>query len=392
MKQIKDIDCSKKRVFLRTDFNVPMDDKLNITDDSRIKRALPTINYLIDNNAAIIIASHLGRPKGSFNSKLSLKPAANWLSDILGKKVTFCNDFTSAEGKKLIDNIKPGEILFLENLRFYSGEEKNDPNFAKQLANICDIYVNDAFGLAHRAHASVSAITKFAKVASAGFLLYRECNYLKKAMQNPKRPLVAIIGGAKISSKIGALKNLLNYADKIIIAGAIANTFLKVKGIDIKASKIDEKAIEDVKLIIKTAEQKNIPIHLPEDCVAAERIASDALTFQCRIDEMPENFMALDIGLRSFQIFEKALKDAKTIIWSGTFGVFELFYPFGYGTESMVNIITKSPAFTLIGGGDTAAAIKQLKFKKKASYISTGGGAFLSFLSGQRMPAIEALK
>jgi phosphoglycerate kinase len=392
MKQIKDIDCSGKRVFLRTDFNVPMDEKLNITDDSRIKRALPTINHLLDKNAAIIIASHLGRPKGCFNKKLSLKPAAKRLSDILGKTVNFCDDFASAEGKKLIDNIKSGEILFLENLRFHSSEEKNDPDFAKQLADICDIYVNDAFGLAHRAHASVAAITKFAKVASAGFLLYRECNYLKKAMQNPKRPLVAIIGGAKISSKIGALKNLLNYADKIIIAGAIANTFLKVKGIDIKASKIDEKAIEDVKLIIKTAEQKNIPIHLPEDCVAAEKIASRSLTFQCRVDEIPDGFMALDIGLGSFKIFQKALEDAKTIIWSGTFGVFELFYPFGYGTKSMVDIITQSSAFTLVGGGDTAAAIKELNFKNEVSYISTGGGAFLSFLSGRRMPAIDALQ
>ncbi|MBW1650116.1 MAG: phosphoglycerate kinase [Deltaproteobacteria bacterium] len=390
MKHIKDIDCNQKKVFLRTDFNVPMDEQLNITDDSRIKRALPTLKHLIDNNSAIIIASHLGRPKGSYNPQLSLKPVVKRLSDILGKKVVFCDDFTSSEGKKLIDNIKSGEILFLENLRFYSSEEKNDTDFAKQLADLCDIYVNDAFGLAHRAHASVYAITKFAKVSCAGFLLYQEYDYLKKVMQNPQRPLVAIIGGAKVSSKIAALKNLLNYADKIIIAGAVANTFLKAKGIDMAASKIDNEAIEGAKAIMEIAEQKNIPLYFPQDCIAAQKISSDADFGKFDINDIPLDYMALDIGLKSFKTFQKALKDAKTIIWSGTFGIFEVFYPFGYGTQSMADIITETSAFTLIGGGDTVAAINKLGLSEKVSYISTGGGAFLSFLAGKQMPAIEA--
>ncbi|MBF0226008.1 MAG: phosphoglycerate kinase [Desulfobacterales bacterium] len=391
MKSIKDVSISGKRVFIRVDFNVPLDENLNITDDSRIRSVLPTLKYGIDNNAKLIIASHLGRPKGKANSKYSLAPTVNVLEKLLGKKIVMAQDCIGPEVENLISNMQDGDIVVLENLRFHPQEEKDEDEFAKSLAKLCDVYVNDAFAVSHRANSSVRAITKFAPVSVAGFLLEKEIVYFKRAMEDPARPLVAIVGGAKVSTKIGALENMLNRVDKLIIGGAMANTFIKSMGMNVGKSLVEEDLIPTASAVIKKAAEKNIKLYLPVDAVVATHFDAKAETKIVPIQEIPQDWMVLDIGPATSFLFSEALYNAKTIVWNGPMGVFEM-DAFSRGTFSMVSSVTSSYALTIVGGGDTDVAIHKSGESDKISYISTGGGAFLELLEGKALPGVVALE
>mmetsp|Transcript_1845 Transcript_1845/g.1284 ORF Transcript_1845/g.1284 Transcript_1845/m.1284 type:complete len:392 (+) Transcript_1845:807-1982(+) len=391
MKFIKDIEVTGKRVFVRVDFNVPLDKNLKITDDSRIKGALPTLSYLISKNASLIIASHLGRPKGKPLPQFSLAPVAKHMSYLLGKEVHMAKDCVGSEVKYLVKGMKAGEITLLENLRFHKEEQENNEAFAKELADLCDVYINDAFAVSHRNNASVVAITKFASVSAAGFLLYKELDYFKKSMKNPKRPLIAIVGGAKVSSKLAALKNMLSHVDKIIIGGAMANTFLKARGLDLAESKLEIELIEEAKSVMNSAAEKGIEFFLPEDVIIAKEISPKAETQIVSVNDIPSGYMALDIGAKSSELFCKALNDAETIIWNGPMGAFEV-EAFSRGTMELTEGVANSSALTIAGGGDTDAAIHKAGVLDKISYISTGGGAFLTLLEGKSLTAVKALE
>ncbi len=391
MKFIKDIEVTGKRVFVRVDFNVPLDKNLKITDDSRIKGALPTLSYLISKNASLIIASHLGRPKGKPLPQFSLAPEAKQMSYLLGKEVHMAKDCVGSEVKYLVKGMKAGEITLLENLRFHKEEQENNEAFAKELADLCDVYINDAFAVSHRNNASVVAITKFASVSAAGFLLYKELDYFKKSMKNPKRPLIAIVGGAKVSSKLAALKNMLSHVDKIIIGGAMANTFLKARGLDLAESKLEIELIEEAKSVMNSAAEKGIEFFLPEDVIIAKEISPKAETQIVSVNDIPSGYMALDIGAKSSELFCKALNDAETIIWNGPMGAFEV-EAFSRGTMELTEGVANSSALTIAGGGDTDAAIHKAGVLDKISYISTGGGAFLTLLEGKSLTAVKALE
>jgi len=384
-------DLSGKRVFLRVDFNVPLDDKGNITDDTRIRAVLPTINYALDCNAKVIVASHLGRPKGEKNPKYSMAPAAKRLSRLLDKEVTLAPDCIGDEVQSLVDGMKPGDVIMLENLRFYPGEEKNDPDFAKTLAGLADIYVNDAFAVSHRAHTSVEAITRFVTVVAAGFLMKKEMGFFERSMQNPVHPLVAILGGAKVSGKIEVIDNLLNKVDKIIIGGGMAFTFLKALGYDIGKSLVEEPLLETALYAYNKAREKGIKFYLPVDCVVADRFDPSAEIKITPIQEIPSDWMALDIGPATVALFTEALQNAKTIIWNGPMGVFEM-DAFSRGTFAMVSAVANSYALTIVGGGDTDVAVHRAGEFAKISYISTGGGAFLELLEGKKLPGIKVLE
>jgi phosphoglycerate kinase len=380
-----------KKVFIRVDFNVPLDENQNITEDTRIRAVLPTINYVLDAGAAVILASHLGRPKGERKPKYSMAPAAKRLSRLLGKDVVLAPDCIGNDVKRMVESMSPGDVLMLENLRFYEGEEKNDENFAKDLANGCDIYINDAFAVSHRAHASVEAITRFFPVAVAGFLMKNEINYFKKAMDNPMRPLVAILGGAKVSGKLEVLENLINKVDKIIIGGGMAFTFLKALGYKIGKSLVEENLIETARRTYERARENGIKFYLPVDCVVADRFNPEAETKVTTVQEIPDEWMALDIGPATLTLFTEALQNAKTIIWNGPMGVFEM-DAFSRGTYAMVSAVANSYALTIIGGGDTDSAVHRAGEFAKMSYISTGGGAFLELLEGKKLPGIKVLE
>lgn len=384
-------DLTGKRVFLRVDFNVPLDDKGNITDDTRIRAVLPTINYALDCNAKVIVASHLGRPKGEKNPKYSMAPAAKRLSRLLDKDVTLAPDCVGNEVQTLVDGMKPGDVIMLENLRFYPGEEKNDPDFAKALAGLADIYVNDAFAVSHRAHTSVEAITRFVPVVAAGFLMKKEMGFFERSMKNPVHPLVAILGGAKVSGKIEVIDNLLNKVDKIIIGGGMAFTFLKALGYDIGKSLVEEPLLETALNAYNKAREKGIKIYLPVDCVVADRFDPAAEIKITPIQEIPNDWMALDIGPATVTLFAEALQNAKTIIWNGPMGVFEM-DAFSRGTFAMVSAVANSYALTIVGGGDTDVAVHRAGEFAKISYISTGGGAFLELLEGKKLPGIKVLE
>ena len=384
-------DLNGKKVFIRADFNVPVDDNQNITEDTRIRAVLPTINYALDAHAKVILASHLGRPKGERKAKYSLAPVAKRLSRLLGKDVKLAPDCIGEEVLKLIGDMLPGDVLLLENVRFYEGEEKNDDNFARALANGCDVYVNDAFAVSHRAHASVEAITRFFPVVCAGFLMKDEMNYFEKAMEKPIRPLVAILGGAKVSGKLEVLENLLNKVDKIIIGGGMAFTFLKALGYHVGKSLVEEDLLETAKKIYFLAREKGIKFYLPVDCVAAEQFNPEAETKVTTIQEIPEGWMGLDIGPATVTLFTEALQSAKTIIWNGPMGVFEM-DAFSRGTFAMVTAVANSYALTIVGGGDTDSAVHRAGEYAKISYISTGGGAFLELLEGRKLPGIKVLE
>lgn len=384
-------DLRGKKVFIRVDFNVPLDENQNITEDTRIRAVLPTINYSLDAGAAVVLASHLGRPKGERKPKYSMAPAAKRLSRFLSKEVPLAPDCIGDEVKGMIAAMKPGDVLMLENVRFYEGEEKNDENFAKALANDCDIYVNDAFAVSHRAHASVEAITRFFPVVAAGFLMKNEINYFEKAMNNPIRPLVAILGGAKVSGKLEVLENLLNKVDKIVIGGGMAFTFIKALGYSVGKSLVDESLIETARKTYEMARQKGVKFYLPVDCVVADRFNPEAETKVTTTQEIPDEWMALDIGPATVALFTETLQNAKTIIWNGPMGVFEM-DAFSRGTYAMVAAVANSYALTIVGGGDTDSAVHRAGEFAKISYISTGGGAFLELLEGKKLPGIKVLE
>jgi len=390
LKTIKDINLSGKRVFIRVDFNVPLDEKLNITDDTRISFALSSLKYAIENKAKLIIASHLGRPKGKVSPQFSLLPVAKRLSSYLDKEVKMAPDCIGSDVDSLISSMSEADVLLLENLRFHPEEEKNDDNFAKELAKLCDIYVNDAFAVSHRANASVAAITEHAPVSVAGFLLEKELEYFKKAMTTPKRPLVAVVGGAKVSSKLAALENMILRVDKLIIGGAMANTFLKSQGIDVGDSKVEEDLLEVAASIMKKALKKGVKFYLPVDGIVADSFSPDAATKIVPVAKIPAKWMMLDIGPESSLLFSKALKDAETIIWNGPLGAFEM-EAFAKGTMSMANDLANSKALTIVGGGDTDSAVHKAGKAGSITFISTGGGAFLELLEGKTLPAVAAL-
>jgi phosphoglycerate kinase len=389
MRTIKDINLSGKRVLFRVDVNVPLDEHQNITDDSRIRAVLPTLEYALDHNAKLIVASHMGRPKGVEPAQ-SLTPVAKRLGRLLKEDVVMAKDCVGSEVKELVNKMKTGNVVLLENLRFHPEEQKNDDTFAKALAELCDVYINDAFAVCHRTNASVVAITKFAPLAGAGFLLQRELNYFEKAMADPHRPLVAIVGGEKVSSKIGTLENMLHHVDKLIIGGAMANTFLKSYGHDVGKSRVEMDLIEVAASVMRKAAEKGIKFYLPVDAVVASHFDEKAEIKIVPIQEIPQDWMALDIGPATSLLYSQVLYDGKTIIWNGPMGVFEM-DAFSRGTFAMARSVANSYALSIVGGGDTDVAIHKSGETDRITYISTGGGAFLSLLEGKTLPAVAAL-
>ena len=391
MKNISDLDIRGKRLLIRVDFNVPLDDQGNITDDIRIRGVLPTINYALDEHAKIIICSHLGRPKGERNEKFSLTPAAKRLSRLIGKEVKMAPDCVGDEVRAMVDKMKDGDVLILENLRFHKEEQENDPEFSRKLAELGDIYINDAFAVAHRAHASVVGVTEYVEQCAAGFLLQKEMDYFHRSVSEPLRPLVAVIGGAKVSSKLGALRNLMDRVDKMIIGGAMANTFLKSMGLEVGQSKIEEDLLDTARELTEKAMKLGVKLYLPVDCVVADKFDPRAETKRTTTQEVPKDWMILDIGPATTQLFAEALENAKTIIWNGPMGAFEM-DAFSRGTMAMVQHVASSHALTIVGGGDTDVAVHKAGESNNISYISTGGGAFLMLMEGKKLPGVEALE
>lgn len=390
---IDQVDLKGKRVLVRVDFNVPLDENLNITDDTRITESLPTINKIIKEGGKAILMSHLGRPKGGPNPKYSLKPTAKRLSELLGKEVKLSPDCIGEETKSMVNAMKDGDVLILENVRFHPEEEKNDPGFAKQLAELGDIYVNDAFGSAHRAHASTEGITKFIKVAVAGYLMQKELDYLGGAISNPKRPYIAILGGAKISGKIDVINNLMNKVDTLIVGGGMAFTFFKAQGKEIGTSLLEAEKVELAKEVLENAKNSGIKFLLPIDVVVAGEFKNESPASIVNVDSIPADKMGLDIGPETIKLFSDELMNAKTIVWNGPMGVFEM-DNFAKGTFAIAKALadaTAHGAVTVIGGGDSAAAISKAGLKDKVSHVSTGGGASLEFLEGKALPGVVAL-
>jgi triosephosphate isomerase (TIM) len=388
-KTIEDIDVKGKKVIVRVDFNVPLDENRNITDDKRIVGALPTIQYLINNGARTILVSHLGRPKGGFEDKYSMKPTAARLSELLGKQVALAADVVGDDAKAKVASLKEGEVLMLENVRFHKEEEKNDPAFAKELASLAEIYVNDAFGTAHRAHASTAGLADYLP-AVCGFLIKKELDFLGKALANPARPFVAILGGAKVSDKIAVIEELINKVDTLIIGGGMAYTFLKAKGYRIGNSICENDRLELAANLMEKAEKKGVNLMLPIGSIVGQEFKPDTEHKYVPSDDMPDGWMGMDIGSLTIEKFSKEIKKAKTIVWNGPMGVFE-FPNFATGTKEIARAVAESSAISIVGGGDSAAAVEQLGFADKITHISTGGGASLEFLEGKELPGIAAL-
>ena len=391
MKNIRDLDIREKKVLIRVDFNVPLDGQGNITDDIRIRGVLPTINHALDENAKIIICSHMGRPKGQRKEELSLAPAAKRLSRLISKEVRLAPDCVGPEVKAMVEAMQPGDVILLENLRFHAEEQANDENFSRELAALADVYINDAFAVAHRAHASVVGVTKFSKQCGAGFLLQKEMDYFHRSVSNPMRPLVAIVGGAKVSSKLGALRNLMDRVDKMIIGGAMASTFLKSMGYEMGQSKVEDDLLETARELIDKAKAQGVKLYLPVDCIVADRFEARAESKRVTIQEVPKEWTVLDIGPATTTLFTEALEDARTIIWNGPMGAFEI-DAFSRGTMAMVQSVARSHALTIVGGGDTDVAVHQAGESNNISYISTGGGAFLMLMEGKKLPGVDALE
>ena len=388
-KTVKDVDVAGKRVLVRCDFNVPLDADKNITDETRINAALPTIRYLLDNGAKVILCSHLGRPKGEFNMKYSLAPVAKRLSEKLGFEVKLAQDVVGESAKKLAAEVKSGEAVLLENVRFMPGEEKNDPELAKELASMADLYVSDAFGTVHRAHASTAGVADYLP-AVAGFLIGKELDFLGGAINDPKRPFVAILGGAKVKDKIGVIINLLEKVDTLIIGGGMAYTFSKAMGGEIGNSLLDAERVELAKDMMKSAEEKGVKLLLPVDTVCANDFDNPTDIITVEAGRIPEGYQGLDIGPKTIELFSEAVKTAKTVVWNGPMGVFEK-KEFAVGTLAIATAMAESEATTIIGGGDSAAAVTQMGLASKMSHISTGGGASLEFLEGKTLPGVAAL-
>ena len=387
---IDDISLKGKRVIIRADFNVPLDDSLQITDDTRIRSTLLTINRAVDDGATVILCSHLGRPNGKFNAKYSLAPVAKRLGRLLGKEILFAPDCIGPVVEGLVAKMKPGDVMLLENLRFHKGEEKNDEAFSKALASLGDVYINDAFGTVHRAHASTVGITKFIHVSAAGFLLKKEIEYLEGAVENPVRPFVAILGGAKVSGKIGIIENLGKRVDKVIIGGGMAFTFLKAKGMEIGNSLVENDMLDFAKGIEEHALSRGVKFYLPVDCVVAASHEPGAESKIVPVQEIPKGWYALDIGPASVKLFNEAVQNAKTILWNGPMGVFEI-DAYARGTLTMAHTVANAYALTIVGGGETAVAVHQAGESENMSFISTGGGAALELLEGKQLPGLTAL-
>lgn len=389
-KTVKDIDVAGKKVLLRCDFNVPQDKATHaITDDKRIRAALPTIQYLLEQGAAVIACSHLGKPKGEVKPELSLAPVAVRLSELLGKEVIMASDVVGEDATAKAAALQPGQIMLLENTRFEPGETKNDPELAKKMAALAEIYVSDAFGAVHRAHASTAGVADYLPAVS-GFLIQKELEIMGGALANPKRPLVAILGGSKVSSKIGVINNLLEIADTIIIGGGMCYTFFKAQGANVGKSLLEEDWIEYAGQMMKKAEEKGVKMLLPVDGMAATEFSPDAEAHLVDGIDIPENMMGMDIGPKTIALYAEAVKDAGTVIWNGPMGVFE-FANFAEGTRAVAKALAETNAITIVGGGDSAAAVAQLGFADKMTHISTGGGASLEFLEGKELPGVACL-
>ncbi len=391
-KSIEDISIKGKKVIVRCDFNVPMDDEKNITDDIRIRSSIPTIQYLIDHKAKVVLMSHLGRPKGTPNPKYSLEPVAKRLSEILKKEVTFIDEdrVVNEKTRAAAAGLQDGEVALLQNVRYRKEETDNNLEFAKELASLAEVFVNDAFGSAHRAHASTAGIAEFLPAVS-GYLIKKEIDFIGKALENPERPFTAILGGAKVSDKIGVIKNLLNKVDALIIGGGMAYTFLKAQGYEIGQSLLEADKIDLAKSLLDEAKKKNVNLLLPVDIVAAKEFKNDT-EFECvSIENMPSDKMGLDIGKETIEIFRQEILKSKLIIWNGPMGVFEM-PNFAIGTEGIAKALSDSSAVTIIGGGDSAAAVEQLGYADKMTHISTGGGASLELLEGKELPGLKVLE
>jgi phosphoglycerate kinase len=387
---IEDVPIKKKRVIIRTDFNVPLDENLNITDDTRIRSTLPTINYAIDEGAKVILCSHLDRPGGKVVPKFSLAPVSKRLGRLLGKEVIFAPDCIGPQIEKMVGKMKSGDVMLLENLRFHPGEQANDESFVKALANLADVYVNDAFGAAHRSHASITGITKFVPVCVAGFLMKREIEYLEGAVANPARPFVAVLGGEKVSGKIGVIKNLGGKVDKVIIGGGMAFTFLKAMGHEVGDSLVESEMLKFALEIRDKALSQGIKFYLPVDCVVAASKDPSAETKLVPVQEIPKGWIGLDIGPASVRLFTEALANAKTVLWNGPMGMFEV-DAYSRGTYAIAHAVANSYALTIVGGGDTAFAVHRANESENISFISTGGGAALQLLEGKVLPGLSVL-
>ena len=391
IRYIDELTVKDKRVFVRADFNVPLDQSGEITSDNRIQSTIPTIRSVLDRGGVAVLASHLGRPKGKVNKAYSLAPVAKRLGELLKKDVAFLEDCVGKEVEEKAQNVKPGDVLLLENLRFHPEEEKNDESFAEQLASLADVYINDAFSACHRAHASIEAITRFFPEKGAGFLVKEEITYFTKALEEPKRPLVAIIGGAKVSGKLEVLENLIQKVDKLLIGGGMAFTFLKANGIEIGKSLLESDLLDTARTILNKAEQRGVTVILPVDCVVAEKMEATAEYKTVSVKDIPADWMGLDIGEKTLALFKEALDDARTIVWNGPMGAFEL-KPFSAGTYETINLVADSSALSILGGGDTDAALHNSGRGKEISFTSTAGGAFLELLKGGTLPGIKALE
>ena len=388
-KTVKDIDLKGKKVFVRCDFNVPMDENQNITDNARIVAALPTIKYLLDQNCKIILASHLGRPKGEFKPEFSLLPVAKELSKLLDREVIMAKDVIGEDAMTKAANLKEGEILLLENVRFHREETDNDPEFSKKLASMAEVFVNDAFGTAHRAHSSTTGIASYLPAVS-GFLIEKELQFLGNAVSNPERPFVAILGGAKVSDKIGVIDNLLEKVDTLIIGGGMAYTFFKAQGYEVGNSICELDKLELANSLMEKAKQKGVKFLLPVDTKIGKEFKPDTESKTVKCTEIPEGWEGFDIGEESIKMFVEEIKKAKTVIWNGPLGLFE-FDQFATGTNAIAKVLSEIDATTIIGGGDSAAAVKKAGLQDKITHVSTGGGASLEFLEGKKLPGIEAL-
>lgn len=390
MKNIREVDLQGKRVLIRVDFNVPLDGEGRITDDTRIRGALPTINHALAENARVIVCSHLGRPKGERKAQFSLAPAAARLAELIERPVRLAADCVGTAVEELVGTMKPGDVVMLENLRFHAEEQKGDPVFSRQLAALADIYVNDAFAVSHRADASVVGVTHHCPVCAAGFLLQKEIDFYHRSVSDPVRPLAAVIGGAKVSGKLGALENMMDKVDVMVIGGAMANTFLKSQGIDVGASLVEDDLLATADKLLADARSKGVKLYLPVDCVAAARFTPDSVAKVVTVRDIPSGWMALDIGPATITLFGEALADARTIVWNGPMGAFEM-EAYCRGTFALVQKVATSQALSVVGGGDTNAAVHKAGWASEVSYMSTGGGAFLELMEGKELPGVVAL-
>lgn len=390
MKSVKELYLENRKVLVRVDFNVPMDERGVITDDARMREALPTLEYIKKQNGKLIICSHRGRPKGEKNLEFSLAPVAAHLETMLGCPVKMSSDCIGAGVEEQAEKLGPGEVLMLENLRFHKGETENDAAFSAALAGLAEVYVNDAFAVSHRAHASVAGVPERIESKGAGFLLQKELDYFHQAMADPVRPLAAIVGGAKVSSKLGALENMLSRVDKMLIGGAMANTFLKALGCSVGASLVENDLLDSARNLLHQAEEQGVKLFLPVDLVVAESFSNDAVAKQVTCLEIPDGWMALDIGPATSTYFQEALADVRTIVWNGPMGAFEM-DSFARGTMALCHAVASSHALSITGGGDSNAAVKKAGVSESIGYMSTGGGAFLQLMEGKTLPGVEVL-